>query len=233
MIEGNQGKKVLLSIVAILVLVVAVAGVTFAFFTYSRTGAAHNVITTGKVSFVFADGNFINLTNAFPISTASGVALSGTGKTCTFTITGNTSSGAINYSIWAIPGDNSNSVSTIDNSYTTKFGNDEIYINIQSADVTGTTFTGASGATGSGSTAGKAISSLATSASGFTRPSGGYLLGTGTITSTTEVSRTFTVRIWVSDSVVYVDDAGGSHHYTSGAYGKMYYTMKIQVLAAQ
>ena len=232
MIEGNQGKKALLSIVAVLVLIVAVAGVTFAFFTYSRTGAANNIITAGKVSFVFADGNYINLTNHFPINTTAGLALSGTNNTCTFTITANTVSGAtINYAVWAIPGDNANSVASIDGTqFTTKFADSEVFVNIQAQTVTNTTFSAAMT-----SSQGKAISTLATSASGYgTAPTNGRLLGTGTFTGTgADVSKTFTVRMWVDSSVVYVDDTTGTNHYTADAYSHLYYTMKIAVTAVQ
>ena len=51
--ENNNSKQVLFAIIGIAVLVVAVVGVSFAFFTYSRTGKTNNVITTGKLVFNF------------------------------------------------------------------------------------------------------------------------------------------------------------------------------------
>ncbi len=51
--ENNNSKQVLFSIIGVAVLVVAVVGVSFAFFTYSRTGTTNNVITTGKIVFNF------------------------------------------------------------------------------------------------------------------------------------------------------------------------------------
>ncbi len=54
--EKNNSKQVLFAIIGIAVLVVAVVGVSFAFFTYSRTGKTNNVITTGKLVFNFGGG---------------------------------------------------------------------------------------------------------------------------------------------------------------------------------
>ena len=232
--NNNKSKQLLLSIIGVMVLVVAVAGVSYAFFTYSRTGASNNVITAGKISFVFTDGDFINLTNHFPISTSTGVALSGTDQTCTFTVTANTVSGAtINYAVWAVPGDAASGVAAIDGTqFTSKFADSEVFVNIQStaSDTTHTAFSPAMTAS-----QGKAISTLSTSASnGAAAPTNGKLLGTGTFTGTgANLTRSFTVRMWVDSSVVYVDDTTGTHHYTADAYSHLYYTMKIAVTAVQ
>ena len=47
----NNSKQAVLSIVGIAVLVIAVVGVSFAFFTYSKEGTTNNVITTGSIAF--------------------------------------------------------------------------------------------------------------------------------------------------------------------------------------
>ena len=227
MIEGNQGKKALLSIIGIAILVVAVVGVTFAFFTYSRTGATNNVITTGKVSFVFADNSFITLTNHFPISTSDGLALSGTNNVCTFTVTGSTSTGTLNYAVWAIDGDSATTLNLTGS--TTKFQNSEVFVNITSTDVTGIAFTPS---TGIGGSSAAAISTLPTTANNVgTVPANAHLLGTGTVTARSDATRSFTVKMWVDSSVVTVGETGAT--YTPGQYGTLYYTMKIAVTAAQ
>ena len=64
----NSSKQVLLSVIGIAVLVVAVVGVSFAFFTYSKGGTKNNTLTTGSIFFDFTDGNAINLTNQFPMA---------------------------------------------------------------------------------------------------------------------------------------------------------------------
>ncbi len=62
-----RNNKVLLSIIGIAVLVVALSGVTLAFFNYTRTGSSNN-FNVGRIYFrTTQDGN-INLTNVFPIS---------------------------------------------------------------------------------------------------------------------------------------------------------------------
>lgn len=53
--ENNNSKQVLFSIIGVAILIVAVVGVSFAFFTYSRTGTTNNFITTGKITFNFDD----------------------------------------------------------------------------------------------------------------------------------------------------------------------------------
>ena len=49
--NSNQSKQILLSVIGVAILVVAVVGVSFAFFNYTRTGAA-NQVSTGKIKFV-------------------------------------------------------------------------------------------------------------------------------------------------------------------------------------
>ena len=199
--DGNQNKKILLSVIGIAILIVAVVGISFAFFTYSRTGATNNVITTGKISFVFTDGDFINLTNHFPITTSQGVALTGTNQTCTFTVTGSTTTGTLNYAVWAIPGDSASTLSL--GGYTTKFADSEVFINIQSS----TSDTGISFSPEMAANAGSAVNTLATTASNVgTVPTDGRLLGTGAITATSEVTRSFVVIMWLDSSVVTVCD---------------------------
>ena len=55
----NSSKQVLLSVLGIAVLVVAVVGVSFAFFTYSKSGTMNNQLTTGSIFFNFSDTKFI------------------------------------------------------------------------------------------------------------------------------------------------------------------------------
>lgn len=74
--ENNNNKKTLiLSIVGILVLVIAVVGVSFAMYSFTGTGTKDNVITTGTVSMNFTDGaNNFTVSNKYPMSDAKGVA---------------------------------------------------------------------------------------------------------------------------------------------------------------
>ncbi len=67
--KNNTGRQVLLSVLAVAILVVAVIGVSFAFFTYSRQGSTENTISTGTLVFKYNEETAgIELTNAMPIS---------------------------------------------------------------------------------------------------------------------------------------------------------------------
>lgn len=106
--EKNNSKQVLLSIIGIAVLVIAVVGVSFAFFSYSRTGTSNNVITTGQIYMAFEEANQINLTNQFPtLDEDAVIASTGDTSSMNFTVTGyySASTGGIDYTIYAIPGD--------------------------------------------------------------------------------------------------------------------------------
>ena len=70
----NNKKTLILSIVGILVLVIAVVGVSFAMYSFTGTGTKENVITTGTVSMNFDPDNNMTLTNKYPMSDAKGVA---------------------------------------------------------------------------------------------------------------------------------------------------------------
>ena len=47
--DNNNKKTLILSIIGILVLVIAVVGVSFAMFTFSGTGTKENVLKTGTI----------------------------------------------------------------------------------------------------------------------------------------------------------------------------------------
>lgn len=65
--NSNQSKQVLLSVIGVAILVVAVVGVSFAFFSYVNTSTNANTVKTGTISFSSTITDF-QLTNAFPIS---------------------------------------------------------------------------------------------------------------------------------------------------------------------
>lgn len=74
--ENNNKRTLILSIIGILVLVIAVVGVSFAMFTFSGTGTKENVIKTGSISIDFDNDtkdNKIELTNQYPESDTTGM----------------------------------------------------------------------------------------------------------------------------------------------------------------
>ena len=66
MSNSNSSKQILLSVIGIAILVIAVVGVAFAFFNYTRTGAS-NTIKTGRIAFNTSQSGTFSLTNVFPI----------------------------------------------------------------------------------------------------------------------------------------------------------------------
>ncbi len=69
--NSKQSKQILLSVIGVAILVVAVVGVSFAFFNYTRTGQ-QNTLSTGKIKFTSTQtGDGVSLTNKFPVTTAT------------------------------------------------------------------------------------------------------------------------------------------------------------------
>ena len=102
--NNNSSKQILLSVLGVAILVVAVVGISFAAFSYSKTGEVSNTITTGTITMTYTEPtNGISLTDALPITDDAGKALKGDGKTFDFTVgatvTGTTT---INYVITAV-----------------------------------------------------------------------------------------------------------------------------------
>lgn len=91
---GNK-KTLILSILGVLLLVIAVVGVSFAMYTFSATGTKENVIQTGSVSISYDDtaeggaadaGGVLSLTNQYPMTDANGIAQTGEGNVLAFTV---------------------------------------------------------------------------------------------------------------------------------------------------
>lgn len=72
----NNKKTLILSILGVLVLVIAVVGVSFAMYSFSATGTTENVIQTGSVSIQYENESTITLTNQYPMTDALGIAQS-------------------------------------------------------------------------------------------------------------------------------------------------------------
>ena len=101
--KDNNSKHVLLSVLGVAILVVAVVGVSFAAFSYSKTGTKVNTITTGTITMSYSETtNGINLTNALPMTDAVGKALKTENQYFDFTVSANiTGTTTINYAITA------------------------------------------------------------------------------------------------------------------------------------
>ena len=86
--QSNSSKQVLLSVIGVAILVVAVVGVSFAFFNYTRTGAA-NEVRTGTILFS-TDQTQITVSNFFPIARSGAASATEYVGTSTVTINGST-----------------------------------------------------------------------------------------------------------------------------------------------
>ena len=102
--NNNNSKQVLLSVLGVAILVVAVVGVSFAAFSYSKTGEQVNTITTGTITMNYVDvTNGINLVDALPITDESGKKLSNENEYFDFTVSATINGTAtINYAVTAI-----------------------------------------------------------------------------------------------------------------------------------
>lgn len=69
-----KNKKRLIALVAVLGIVLITAGVTYAWFSYSRSGTKENSISTGSITFHYTEGNrSITLDDAMPMTDAQGM----------------------------------------------------------------------------------------------------------------------------------------------------------------
>ena len=143
----NNSKQTVLSIVGIAILVIAVVGVSFAFFTYSRQGGTNNVITTGSITFVSNNdtATALALTNEFP-QAANYDALSDSNRDAfEFHVNGTVPSTAndIYYGVYVVEGDAAGAantdVSDLDaNTYTTRFQPEDISVAVSNDAAAGT-----------------------------------------------------------------------------------------------
>ena len=91
----NLRKNNKILIIMLLALVIVIIALTVSIFSFRKTGSVANTITVGKLELTLTEGNAITLSDAYPMTDAEGLAL--TGYTFTLKNTGNTSA---NYSIY-------------------------------------------------------------------------------------------------------------------------------------
>ena len=209
----NNSKQAILSIVGIAVLVIAVVGVSFAFFTYSKQGTTNNVITTGSIAFEFTETtNGLTLTNQFPQTVAEGK----TNDTFDFKVTGNipTTMSPIAYTVYAIPGDAVTDKTRMQNSEI------DFYLTTTGGTVVTAYATGAPVTDAIDSTNGLQIASGTIPASG------------------SAVEHSYSMTMWVNDTVTISDtdttktyrasatDAGSD---TRAVYSDLFYSFKVRV----
>lgn len=179
--NNNSSKQILLSVLGVAILVVAVVGISFAAFSYSKTGEVSNTITTGTITMGYTEpANGINLTDALPITDAAGKALSGDNNTFDFTVTATIAgTTTINYAITAVKGDGC----------TVADDGIKVYLTNQNdAEILAPTKVTALSKTASGNAAGA--------------PADQYVLKTGTYSTVGTTTENYRLRMWVADDYV-------------------------------
>ena len=196
--KNDNSKHVLLAVLGVAILIVAVVGVSFAAFSYSKTGTKVNTITTGTITMSYSETtNGINLTNALPMSDEVGKKLSETDQYFDFTVNANiTGNTTINYAITATREEDSDIPDT--------------GVKVYLTDMDGTADTEILGPT--------KISALSkTSSDSSGAPDGQYLLETDTFNTTS--SHNYRLRMWVADDYS-VSDTAGTYKLRVNVYGQ-------------
>ena len=239
--NGNSSKQILLSIIGIAVLVIGVVGVSFAFFTYSRTGTSNNVITTGSISFSFEEENALSLVNKFPQTDADGKG----NDTLDFNVFGSISQGGndISYDVYALAGDTvyTNAAGEVVESTAqgatarTRMSDDHIKVYV----------TGDKGAYTNDTV--NVVSTYATGGTaGTSTATNGFKIADGIIKADgTTHTHNYTLTMWVADTVTISDTQTATYRAsaitadtpdaekvnTAPVYSTMYYSLKIKVEA--
>lgn len=112
--EIKQQSRILL-ILALFLLIAVTAGVSYAFFNYTRLGTTENTITTGTITFLYdekeAVGNGITISDALPMSDENGMIQTGANNIFDFQILATTTGNAdIPYEITARKKDTSDDI---------------------------------------------------------------------------------------------------------------------------
>lgn len=203
-------KTLVLSILGVLVLVIAVVGVSFAMYSFTGTGTKENVIQTGTVSVNYAEETTIALTNQYPMTDARGSAQTGAGTELKFTVSAAmTGTMTINYDL-ALDAITPGATLTAEH----------VKFNIKKDDAYLLTTTANTGITVASRAAN--VGTLITS---------GYLLDSDTFTATG--SHTYVIKAWVADTynLPTTDTSTGDTH--SNQTTSETFTFKVKVVASQ
>ena len=204
MSNSNSSKQVLLSVIGVAILVVAVVGVSFAFFNYTRTGSA-NTVRTGTIQFNSTQSH-VAITNAFPVTRTTAMATTEANHQnvaiSTITITGMTTyENGLDFTVTArevdlhgLPisvvaehpttgGYSSAALTNVDNSTAAKTG-DSIYVHT--------------------------YEEVATVAN---RLKSGDVLAEGHINTNTQANETIIIRAFIDDARVFITDTPNDGEY--------------------
>ena len=183
--QTNSSKQIMLSVVGVAILVVAVVGISFAFFNYTRTGG-NNTITTGQISFN-STNSLINVQNVFPIAKSAVATDSANSGTGTVTITGNTNyTNGIDFTVRA---------TNVSSSIGTTAGKIPLSLQVTSSNLTGVTAFGSN----SGSMTLNSFEDGTTIAENS-------VIASGRIPANTNINGTITIKAYVDASQIAITD---------------------------
>ena len=182
---NKKSTGLLLSILGVISLVLITAGVTYAFFSYTKEGVTENTISTGTITFYYdekeGNGNGIEITDAMPMSDTDGKASTDVFNfNVTSTIAGDVS---IPYEVTARKAADSTLAEDQVKLYLTATGSE-----------TGTNYTTSDGTANGTVKLYKALTQSATAPAGTVEKT----IFTGTVPADTpSYSEDFTLRMWI------------------------------------
>lgn len=201
----ENNKTMVLSILGVLVLVIAVVGVSFAMYTFSATGTRENTISTGTVSLTFSadDQQLFKLDNEYVKTDAEGLASEGKDFSLTSTLKG-TMNVAYEIGFTEVTQSNTNltdsfvMVNVKDNSKS------EPDCYLMGSATTGATINSVKANVGFDQTAiDNMITGNAAASTGKVLANSfllnEYVFDKGTINGTTGFNKTYTIKAWISD----------------------------------
>ncbi len=201
----NEKKKLVISILGVILLIIAVVSISYAAFNYSKTGQTINSITTSTIVMNYTEKeNGIRLVDAVPMEDANGKVLTGAGNVFDFTVSANISGETtINY---AITGSKVEGTTLPDHA---------VKVWLTSADDAIIELDGVSSLTDDA----KKISELRlTSNDASGAPNNQYILKTGVITSS-EVTN-YRLRMWIASDYQLKEDQVETYKLRVNVYGK-------------
>ena len=233
----KRNKKVILAVIMIVMLVTVLITTTYAFFTYSRTGERNNQLVTGRIKLEFEDGqNNINLTNQFPMSDEEAVVytspVEGEVAFTDFTVSGYAGSNTtLQYVVKAIKGE------AVDGRIRMPDEHIKLYITSTTNGVGSVEINPLYGAADADAGTYGALVSAGNEGTD-TANDGEVMLAVGTV-GTTDTVHSYTLRMWISDTVKISDTYTPSTYCASeeechdpankNIYSKMFYSIKLKV----
>ena len=104
--KKNNKKEIIITTLSVLILIVAVFGISYSIWSQTFYGTKENSINTGYVSFTYneSDTNVIDIKNAVPMTDANGKMLTGGSNTFDFTVSAKFAGvSSIGYEVYATP----------------------------------------------------------------------------------------------------------------------------------